>query len=261
MLRTNNLVQGINILCTKEDKMFMDIKLLKSVKDKQFSFLSDTQETAFLLLEGKVSISANGITKNWKRVNCFKEDASCLHISKGTKVDITILEDAEILIQAKENNNLFEPVWYDKTNIDITISGVTELQETTTRRVTTIIDKDRAPYSNMVLGEVINLPGIWSSYPPHHHPQPEVYFYKFDKPQGFGTCIIADEAYKITNNSIGLIPPGKMHPQNAAPGYAMYFVWMIPHLENDPWLKTRIYEPEHEWVNETDLKIFNLEEI
>ena len=61
-----------------------------------------------------------------------------------------------------------------------------ELMGCIKRDVRTCFDLDNAPYSNMVLGEVVNLPGKWSSYPPHHHPQPECYFYRFDKPMGFG---------------------------------------------------------------------------
>ena len=45
---------------------------------------------------------------------------------------------------------------------------------TAQRQVNTIFDYDTAPYSNMVLGEVINDRGNWSGYLPHYHPQPEV---------------------------------------------------------------------------------------
>ncbi len=49
-----------------------------------------------------------------------------------------------------------------------------------------MFDLDNAPQSNLVMGEVFNQPGRWSSYPPHHHPQPEVYYYQFEHPEGFG---------------------------------------------------------------------------
>ena len=169
---------------------------------------------------------------------------------------IISLKDSEILIQRKGNDKNFKPVFYDSSNIDIGYFGDGPLKETTKRKVTTILDYDRTPYSNMVLGEIINLPGIWSSYPPHSHPQPEVYFYKFDKPQGFGTCFIGEDAYKIHNNSVSCIEGDKTHPQNAAPGYAMYYVWMIPHLEDNPWIKTRIFDPEHEWVNQDKVDVY-----
>jgi len=107
----------------------------------------------------------------------------------------------------------------------------------------------------MVIGEVITYPGKWSSYPPHHHPQPEVYYYRFNKPQGFGCSIIGDEVYKITDSSMSIIPGGLVHPQTSAPGYAMYYCWMIRHLENNPWTD-RIDDKAHEWLLEPDVKIW-----
>jgi 5-deoxy-glucuronate isomerase len=101
----------------------------------------------------------------------------------------------------------------------------------------------------MVLGEDLHFPGRWSSYPPHHHDQPEVYFYRFDKPQGFGVSIIGDQPALVMNNSISAIPGGLDHPQAAAPGYAMYYVWMIRHLEGNPWT-ARVDTPEHAWLHD-----------
>ena len=64
------------------------------------------------------------------------------------------------------------------------------------RTVRTVFDYENAPYSNMVNGEVINHQGSWSSYTPHSHPQPEVYYYRFQREEGFGACFIGDNAYK-----------------------------------------------------------------
>ena len=48
-----------------------------------------------------------------------------------------------------------------------------------------------------MLGEVVTLPGGWSSYPPHHHPQPEIYHYRFTHPQGFGHAELGDDVFKV----------------------------------------------------------------
>ena len=103
----------------------------------------------------------------------------------------------------------------------------------------------------MVLGEVINLPGKWSSYPPHHHPQPEVYFYRLDKPQGFGAGWGNGELYETHHNGMSLIT-SKMHSQVTAPGYACCYAWGIRHLPGDPWDKTRVDDVEHEWLVRDD---------
>ena len=127
---------------------------------------------------------------------------------------------------------------------------------TAERTVRTIFDYENAPYSNMVNGEVVNTPGCWSGYIPHNHPQPEVYTYQFDKPQGFGAAFIGDNAFKIEHNSWSEITGGYMHPQVAAPGYAMWYSWMIRHLPGDPWKKTRTDLPEHTWLLDENAKIW-----
>jgi 5-deoxy-glucuronate isomerase len=125
--------------------------------------------------------------------------------------------------------------------------GVDELQDTTRRNVRTCFDLSNAPYSNMVLGEVVNLPGRWSSYPPHWHPQPEVYFYRFDKPQGYGANWCNGKVVEIGHNGLSVITE-QPHPVVACPGYALCYAWGIRHLEGNPWDKTRIDDETHEWM-------------
>lgn len=111
-----------------------------------------------------------------------------------------------------------------------------------------MFDLDNAPYSNMVMGEVFNQPGKWSSYPPHHHPQPELYYYRFSRPEGFGVGFEGDTPYKTQDGDCLCIRGGNAHEQVVAPGYEMYYVWLIRHIDGDPWDKTRIYVSEYEWL-------------
>ena len=101
----------------------------------------------------------------------------------------------------------------------------------------------------MVCGEILIPQGGWSSYPPHEHPQPEVYYYRFGHPNGFGACFLDDAAYKIADRSFAAIPGGKYHPQVNAPGYPMMYVWMIRHFDGYPWTE-RNFQPEHQWLLE-----------
>ena len=82
------------------------------------------------------------------------------------------------------------------------------------RIVSTMFDLDNAPQSNLVMGEVFNQPGRWSSYPPHHHPQPEVYYYQFDHPEGFGAGLRATPLIKhktVTACAFGAATPPAGH--------------------------------------------------
>ena len=103
------------------------------------------------------------------------------------------------------------------------------LDDTAYRFVRTIFDTRNRPEAKLVLGEVVTLPGRWSSYPPHHHAQPELYHYRFTAPQGYGHCELGDDVVKVKENDTVAIVGGVDHPQVAAPGYGMYYLWIVRH--------------------------------
>jgi 5-deoxy-glucuronate isomerase len=239
-------------------KMLMDVGVLMLPAGDSFDLLEKEKETALLLLDGEVEFLLDGKTYTAKRKSLFDDLPSCLHIPLNTSIQVKALAPCEIYVQKTKNERLFLPVFYSQNDIHVQKAGFGDvLQGCMRRNIHTVFDYSNAPYSNMVLGEVLNFPGRWSSYPPHHHPQPEVYFYKFDKPQGFGGSFIGDEVYRIFHNSLAMISDNVCHPQSAAPGYAMYYVWGIRHLDGDPWIKTRIDAPEHTWLLAPDAQIWN----
>ena len=194
----------------KHSSMLMDIEVIKMKKGDKIVILEPKKEVAVLLMEGKIKYLWENKEVEASRKNVFEEEGFCLHVCKNVEVKVEALEEAEILIQKAENYS-------------------------------------NAPYSNMVNGEIVSYPGRWSSYIPHEHPQPEVYYYKFDKPQGFGACFIGDEAYKVKDGGYAIIEGGYTHPQATAPGYRMYYCWMIRHLDGNPWTD-RIDDPAHVWL-------------
>lgn len=230
-------------------EMLMDITVYRMKKGDSINIYETDKETAVLLTEGKVTFQWEDNTEEAKRQGVFTDSPYCLHLSREKKAVITAREDSEILIQATENDRDFESRFYKAEDCKIELMGETQWEGTAKREVLTIFDYKNAPYSNMVMGEVITKAGRWSSYIPHSHPQPEVYYYKFRNPQGFGAAFIGDNVYKTTDGSAAAIPGGLTHPQTAAPGYDMYYCWMIRHLDGNPWT-TRDNDPAHVWLLE-----------
>jgi 5-deoxy-glucuronate isomerase len=127
------------------------------------------------------------------------------------------------------------------------------------RTVRTILGPEHAA-GRLLLGETINPPGNWSSYPPHKHDREappeevrleEVYFFKVDPPEGFGVQVRYDdagtEAFTVRDGDSAVIRSG-YHPLVAAPGYSLYYLWvmagdgrqMIPH-----------FDPAYAWVQKS----------
>jgi len=96
----------------------------------------------------------------------------------------------------------------------------------TLRRVRTYVDA-----GPLIVGETLNPPGLWSSYPPHRHEHEEIYLYRFDPPDGFGMQMRsesdADErGVVVRDGRIERITSG-WHPVVAAPGATLYYLWAL----------------------------------
>ncbi|SFL83893.1 5-deoxy-glucuronate isomerase [Halanaerobium salsuginis] len=256
-----NLETGYSSITEVDGKystMLMDVGVLKLKAGQSKEILEPAKESAYLLLTGKISLAWENNQQEIERNSCFDEEPTVLHVSRETKVRITAVRESEILIQKTRNKKDFAAVFYLPGDYRVDTFGEGLMNGTATRIVRTVFDYENAPYSNMVLGESLTYPGKWSSYPPHTHAQPEVYYYRFNKEQGFGCAFVGDQINKVTHNDTVTIPGGLAHPQTAAPGYAMYICWMIRHLEENPWID-RVDEPEHKWLYNPAAKIWPAE--
>ena len=245
---------GEMILTTYENdykEMMMDIRVYKMKQGEHRLFGRDGEETAILLLSGTITYKWEEKEKTVQRKDVFTEGPWCLHISTETNVDVLAETEANILVQCTKNTQKFASRLYAPEDAPWGYSSVGKFGNVAKRRVNTIFDHDIAPYSNMVLGEVLNDRGNWSGYLPHRHPQPETYFFKFDRPEGFGASFVGDQVFKSVDESFSAIPGGELHPQAVAPGFQMYTCWMIRHLDGNPWLQTdRCEDERYTWLHD-----------
>ena len=256
MFEKANFIDNSMTLCEQNGKnsdMLMDIRVARLTQGDEISLFSDTDEYAVMLIEGEIELCAEDKKLSGKRLSPFDKSPIAVHTCKGVGISVKAIADSEIVIQSTLNEKTFPTEFYTPENVLYQEFGKDQWNGAGYRVVSTLFDNDNAPLSNMVLGEVYNQPGCWSSYPPHSHPQPEVYYYRFDKPQGFGACFNGDEVYKSTDRSFSTIRNGQCHQQVVGPGYTMYYVWMIRHLDGDTWYKTtRNVPPEHQWMLKED---------
>lgn len=246
----NELSYGFNNISKENDckeSMLMDFDVFKGKKKEIIKLFDNKKETAIILFNGVVEFIWEGRKRVVTRKDVFETGPYVLHFSKNKKIEIKFLSEGEIGIQKATNEKEFATKFYTPENCTDQFFGAKGMQGTAKRLVRDIFKYENAPYSNMVLGEVITYPGKWSSYPSHFHEQPEIYFYKFTKKQGFGAGFVGENVFKIKNNSSLLIKGGLTHPQTSAPGYGMYYCWMIRNLPDNPW-KKRENEKEHEWL-------------
>lgn len=163
--------------------------------------------------------------------------------------------DLEVAIIATENSRVFDPVVVHPDEVPSEQRGEGNVGGTMHRIVKAVLGDPNAPYrplkSNLVVGEVVNFPGKWSSYPPHYHPHNEVYYYRFDLPQGYGASFIDQgQVPRIYNHDIVKIMNCVGHSQVSAPGYAMWYLWFIRQIDGNRYEGSPPFKffPEHEWV-------------
>lgn len=249
--------KGEKILTTYDNdyrEMRMDIRVYRMKPGQERIFCREGEETAVLLLAGQAGFFGGGISAQVSRKDVFTEGPWCLHVCTGVEVRVEAGTDTELLVQRTKNETEFPARLYAPEDAPWKYSCLGKFGDVAKRRVNTIFDHDIAPWSNMVLGEVLNDRGNWSGYLPHRHPQPETYYFKFDRPEGFGASFVGDQVFKSVEGSFSAIPGGQLHPQSVAPGFQMYTCWMIRHLEGDPWLQTdRCEDERYTWLHDAKL--------
>jgi 5-deoxy-glucuronate isomerase len=201
------------------------------------SFAETTErESAWLLMSGSLRGQAGDVAFEFRRSSLFDESASCVHLSAGTTITLEALDDCELTVYRCANRKAFGPRVFTPEQVPNEHRGAGQVAGRCLRFVRTIFDGSSSPdNAELVLGEVVTLPGGWSSYPPHHHRQPEIYHYRFTAPQGYGHAELGDLVFKVGHRDTVCIEPGLDHAQCAAPGYGMYYSWVIRHLPGDPY--------------------------
>lgn len=248
---------GEQVLVTYDNEykdMLMDVRVYRMKEGNTRSFGREGEECAVLLLSGKIRFAWDGQEVEASRKDVFTEGPWCVHVCTKGQVTVTAGADSEILVQYTKNDTEFPSRLYKPEDAPWKYSSKGKFGNVANRQVNTIFDHDIAPYSNMVLGEVLNDKGNWSGYLPHRHPQPETYYFKFDRPEGFGASFVGDQVFKSVDGSFSAIPGGELHPQAVAPGFLMYTCWMIRHLEGNPWLQTdRCEDERYTWLHEAEI--------
>jgi 5-deoxy-glucuronate isomerase len=215
------------------------------------------REASLIILGGKADLQAQD--QHWPEVgareNVFAGRAYAAYIPAGGEIAVKALTPLEIAFFTAPATRAGEVFLVRPEDIVAREVG----RESWQRSVQNILDA-RHPVERLLVGETYNLPGGWSSYPPHKHDEflpekevslEEVYHFRLNPPQGFGFQRIyspvagLDEAYVIKNGDSVVIPCG-YHPVAAAPGYALYYLWGLAGEKRE--MRPR-EDDAHSWVN------------
>ncbi len=221
---------GLNPYGETLDKTGMDFDILIINENETYSIKEETKEVAVIVIVGAGTMEFQTSKVLFDRRNWIDNDPTVAHMGPGESVKLTSSSQTRIAIVKTENKEKFKGKVYSPDNIDTEHRGKDQLDDTCYRLVRLAFDNTISPKeAKLVIGEVLNFPGKWSSYPPHHHSQPELYYYELSPTWGYGHGELGDDVYKIKNGDVLAITDNKTHSQTSAPGFHMYYLWAIRH--------------------------------
>ena len=226
----NGFKSGANSYSETTGKTRMEFDIFITTKNENFELEEQTKEIAIIVIEGKGEIEFQGKTLEFDRSNWIDFDPTVVHMSPGEKVKIKSITKSRFAIIKTHNEEKFKGKIYSPEDIDTEHRGKDQLDDTCYRLVRLAFDDTISPKeAKLVIGEVLNFPGKWSSYPPHHHPQSEIYYYEISPGWGYGHGELGEDVFKIKNGDVLAITNSKTHSQTSAPGFHMYYLWAIRH--------------------------------
>ncbi|MBC61919.1 MAG: hypothetical protein CMP11_05630 [Zetaproteobacteria bacterium] len=234
--RMKSFYPGENQFKDTYKKTGIDFKILKLEESQEKSIFLQGKETAVLLLSGKCEAHFNNKITTISRSSWKKDLPFVFHLPSQTALKLKATTESKFAIVETDNLETFEPKLYEPKDVFEEHRGKDILDNACYRLVRLVFDRTIAPKeAKLVIGEVINFPGRWSSYPPHHHVQPELYYYEFDPSYGYGHGELGNDVYKIKHQDLLSITDARDHSQVSAPGFTMYYIWTIRHLDSKPY--------------------------
>lgn len=241
------------------DTMFHYIKKFSvfSLTDNQSIELmtAKDEEAGVVILDGMCDIVLEG--KEHKnlgtRKSVFEGIPTAVYIPVGTNLKVTGTEVTFALCVGKCSQKTHSAIIRPE-DIKVMQAG----KDNWHREVRMIIGPD-SPAQNLLIGETLNPPGNWSGTPPHKHEHnnlpgeslhEELYYFKTDKPQGYGI----EKFYSPEHNIDMLIPikdgtvtymPYGYHQIVAAPGYTLYYLFF---LSGEGKKLVGIPDKDHAWI-------------
>ena len=239
---------------------------------ERWTFYTGENELALINLSGRYSVDSS--RGKWQgiggRENVFADAAHALYLPRRTQFTVEAEESGDFAVTWVPADEEHEPWLIRPQDVKVSVRG----GDNVSRQINDLLPPG-SPVQRLVLVEVYTPSGNWSSYPPHKHDVhivgedgtlveadlEEVYFYKFDRPEGYAYQRVytgaesplqragapIDALMRPTDNCAVLVPEG-YHPVTSAPGYTTYYLNV---LAGSAQALTAQDDPLYTWVKQS----------
>lgn len=237
---------------------YTELDFLKLGDGQSYTVSEKGKEFALIILYGKCSVKGENFnfSEVGKRANVFDGPAEAVYVGKDTEFTVTgIGGDVKIAVCKAPADKYFAP-----SHVPVSDIKTKDLGKGAYSRSAAFNLPETVEANLLYIGELWVEDGNWASYPPHKHDidnmptegfLDEIYYFEFDKPQGFGFQAVyskegdINEVYKVKTGDLVEVPKG-YHPFTVAPGYKNYCLWIMAGKDRGIFCTA---EEEHKWVN------------
>lgn len=245
---------------------FLDFGRLQLKNGEKYSATTGEREYALDILSGTASISVESASGGKQvfphagvRPDVFSGPPVVVYVPPQSSFEVTAVSGAlDVGVFSSPAKILNQPRLIEGSDV-----AKVEVGRDNWRRTVYSALAENVPAERLLVGETLNPPGNWSSYPPHKHDRSnppkeavleEVYFFRLKPSQGFGfiwTYTAPDDpegfsnVFVVEDGDTVLLPKG-YHPVVAAPGYELHYTWVLAGEERryGAWND----DPRHVWV-------------
>jgi 5-deoxy-glucuronate isomerase len=251
------VIQSVLSVGKDTDLIQLDVATLDAAESAEL--LRPDDEMLVMVLTGVVDVVVDdeALGRVGGRTSVFEGPGSAVYAPPGARLVITAVDgpaqlavcSAPLADDPAPAARLIEPA--DQRIADVG-------KDNWVRNVRTVLGPEHAA-GRLLVGETINPPGAWSSYPPHKHDDhrpptevqlEEVYLFKVDPAGGFGVQVRyeadGDQTVIVKDGDAAAIKTG-YHPVVAAPGYSLYYLWVMAGQGRE---MIPFFDPQHAWVQE-----------
>ncbi len=236
----------------------LSFSLLRLEAGEDYQTQTGPAEMGLIILSGLVTLVIDGqeYPDLGGRTSVFAGKAAGAYLPPNNSLNLVAGSTAEVAICTAPSESAGPAQVITPDQVHVNEAGNWNWR----RHIHNIIGANVPQAQRLLIGETFNPPGNWSSYPPHKHEEDnypfevnmeEIYHFRVNPPQGFGIQRIytddrsLDVTYAVENEDTVVIPGG-YHPVAAAPGYQLYYLWMMAGV-NYRRMAPRD-DPQHAWV-------------
>jgi 5-deoxy-glucuronate isomerase len=236
--------------------VYAECDMLKLEAGETYTVDEPGKEFVLIVLYGKCEVF--GADFHFSEVGCresvFDGAAESAYVGKDTPFTVRATCTVKIAVCKAPAERYYAPYRIKQSEVAVKTFGKGSFV-----REVAFTFPESGEANHLYIGEFWVEDGKWGSYPPHKHdvddlPREgaldEIYYYEFDKPQGFGFQAVyteekdINEVYKVENGDFVVIPKG-YHPFTVAPGYKNYCLWIMAGKERGLLSSS---EECHKWI-------------